>query len=202
MFHIHYNLHDQPRAPVSGLAPQPGKYTVTPKPTQQDSAFEPVGFLDIPFGLAAPDDIAHKTGLEQLQALLAGQLPAPTMARTMRSWIHAANYGHCEFRGEPGEDYLNPMGLVHGGWVMALLDSALGCAVQSTLAAAETFVSVGTEVKFIRPILPSTGQVRALADVDSRGSQIATATAQVMDQKGRLMATGTTTCFIRPMTAR
>lgn len=170
---------------------------MTTKTTAADQAFEPAPFLDIAFGVARPEDVANLSGLEQLQALLDGALPGPTMARTMRTWIYAVETGACEFRGDPGPDYLNPMGLVHGGWAMAMLDSALGCAVQTTLDKGETYVSVGTEVKFVRPILPATGQVRAIAGVDSRGSQIATASARITDRRGRLLATGTTTCFIR-----
>ncbi len=161
---------------------------------------EPFGaaaFLDVPFGLAAPDEVADKNGLEQLHAILSGALPAPTIARTMRQWITAAEPGHSEFRGEPSDDYLNPMGLVHGGWVMALLDSALGCAVQTTLAAGETYASIGTEVKFVRPLFGSSGQVKAVGRVESRGSRTATASARVHDSAGQLIATGTTTCFIR-----
>ena len=161
-----------------------------------EPAFEPEPFLDIPFGLARPEQVLPLSGLEQLRALMQGALPAPTMARTMRHWISAVEPGQAEFRGDPSDAYLNPMGLVHGGWTMALLDSALGCAVQSRLDAGETFSSLGTEVKFVRPITPRTGQVRAVARVVTRGRRTATASAHVEDQSGRILATGTTTCFI------
>lgn len=159
--------------------------------------FEPIPFLDVPFGPVTPEQISGLDGLAQLEGILRGDLPAPTMARTMRQWIASVEKGYAEFRGEPSEDYLNPMGLVHGGWVMALLDTVLGCAVHTTLDATQTYVSTGTEVKFIKPILLSTGQVRAVGRAESRGAQMATASAHVHDTKGRLLATGTTSCFIR-----
>ncbi len=159
-------------------------------------AFESEPFLDIPFGLAKPEEVLPLTGIEQLSALMKGALPAPTMAQTLRQWISAIEPGRAEFRGDPSDAYLNPMGLVHGGWTMALLDSALGCAVQTRLDAGQTFISLGTEVKFIRPITPRTGQVRSVASVVTRGRRTATASAYVEDQSGRILATGTTTCFI------
>ncbi|GAA6202542.1 PaaI family thioesterase [Aquicoccus sp. SU-CL01552] len=71
--------------------------------------------------------------------------------------------------------------------------------MQTTLARGETYASLGTEIKFIRPILPDTGQVRCLAKVQSRGRSTATATGRIEDSAGRVLATGTSTCFIRQL---
>jgi uncharacterized protein (TIGR00369 family) len=92
---------------------------------------------------------------------------------------------------------LNPAGIVHGGWAMTLLDSALGCAVHTTLEKGEVFVSLDTSVRFIRAITPDTGQVRCIGRIQSRGRRIATAEGRIEDQKGRVLATGTTSCFIQ-----
>ena len=161
--------------------------------------FATAAMPDVPFGLARPDQVATLSGLEILSRIPTGELPAPTMARTLQQWPVSASAGHVEFRGDPSAEYLNPMGLVHGGWTMALLDSALGCAVQTLLEPGETYVSLGTEVKFLRPVLADIGQVRALANVVSRGRRTATADARVEDRKGRILATGTTTCFLDRM---
>ena len=98
--------------------------------------------------------------------------------------------------GDAAEEYLNPMGMVHGGWTMALLDSALLCAVQTVRSAGDSYTSMGTEMKFIRPVLPTAGQLRGRAEVVTRGQRSATAQARVEDISGRLLASGTTTCFI------
>ena len=169
------------------------------KTAEMPAAFEVRQMPDIPFGIARPEQVMALTGLQQLQNLIAGELPAPPMARTMRQWISELDEGMAEFRGEPSEAYLNPMGLVHGGWTMSLLDSALGCSVQTVLAPGETYSSLGTEVKFVRPIFSTTGQVRAAAHVVTRGRRTVTATAQVDDQQGRILATGTTTCFVQKL---
>src|SRR3546814_10982130 len=76
--------------------------------------------------------------------------------------------GRVDLRGEPGVDHLNPMGIIHGGWMMTFLDSVLGFAVQTVLEAGETYVSLSTEVKFVRPFLAGGGPVRAIGELVSR----------------------------------
>jgi uncharacterized protein (TIGR00369 family) len=149
------------------------------------------------YGLADREQSAKMTGLEQLQAMLDDEQPAPPISDSMTQWLHELAPGRTTFLGNPDVRYLNPMGLIHGGWAMTLLDSALGCAVHSTLVRGETFASIGTEAKFIRPIMSDTGQVTCTAEVQSRGRGTATASGRIEDRKGRLLATGTTTCFIR-----
>lgn len=162
------------------------------------NAHETIPMPELDFGLANPAEAMAMTGREQMQAIVEGRFPAPPIVDTMHQWIHEIGDGWITFLGDPHPRYLNPMGLVHGGWTMTLLDSALGCAVQTMLAAGETYVSLGTEVKFIRPVHADSGQVRCTAQVDSRGGRTATATGWVTDGAGTLLATGTTTCFIRP----
>ncbi len=164
--------------------------------SQSAPLFTPALMPDVPFGIARPEQVMGLSGLQAIRAIPSGELPAPPMARTLQQWIEAADKGRVEFRGNPSNDYLNPMGLVHGGWTMALLDSALGCAVHTILEAGETYVSLGTEVKFLRPITVKTGQVRAIGTVIDRTRRTASAHARVEDSAGRILATGTTTCFL------
>lgn len=162
-----------------------------------DPRFTPSLMPDVPFGITRPEQVVGLSGLDAMRAILTGALPAPPMAQTMQQWIVVAEKGHVEFRGNPSKEYLNPMGFIHGGWTMALLDSAMGCAVQTILDAGEMYVSLGTEVKFLRPITVKTGQVRAIGTVIDRTRQTALAEARVEDQSGRILATGTSTCFLR-----
>lgn len=148
-------------------------------------------------GTADPRTIMDRTGKEQIAAIMNNKAPAPSMARAMTQWISDVGDGVVEFRGEPSADVLNPGGIVHGGWAMTLLDSALGCAIQTTLDKGEFIVSLDTSVRFIRAITAETGQVRCIGRTQSRGSRIATAEGVVEDQQGRILATGTTSCFIQ-----
>jgi uncharacterized protein (TIGR00369 family) len=105
--------------------------------------------------------------------------------------------GRVVFEGEPAEEHYNPIGSVHGGYASTLLDSALGCAVQTTLPAEEMYSTQTLEVKFVRPITRETGGVRVEAEVLSRGRRQATATATVTSiASGKLLAHGSTTCMI------
>ncbi|MDQ7250423.1 PaaI family thioesterase [Dongia sedimenti] len=149
-------------------------------------------------GLVDSREAAAMSGLDLLRAIVAQDLPAPPMAGIMQQWIHEVKEGFVVFLGNPDQRYLNPMGIVHGGWAMTLLDSALGCAVHTTLGPGSTYASLGTEIKFVRPVLSNAAQVRCIAEVQSRGKSIATAVGRIADSMGRLLATGTSTCFIRP----
>ncbi|WP_108661238.1 PaaI family thioesterase [Acuticoccus kandeliae] len=146
-------------------------------------------------------DAAALTGLAQLQRMARGEGPAPSMLETLGFRLAEVGEGVAVFEGEPGPHILNPMGTVHGGWAMTLLDSALGCAVHSTLKAGEIYASLGTEVKFLRPILPTTGPMRCTGTIVSRGRRTATSEGRLVDASGRLYASGTSTCFIQPMEA-
>jgi uncharacterized protein (TIGR00369 family) len=108
-----------------------------------------------------------------------------------------AAVGRAVFEGEPGEEHYNPIGVVHGGYASTLLDSALGCAVQTTLEAGEAYTTLSLEVKMLRPITRETGRVRAEATVVHRGRRQATAEARLLAvDTGKVLASGTTTCMI------
>ena len=164
--------------------------------TTNDALFSPTPMPDAPIGTARAEQLMALSGLEIIGAIMLGKLPIPPMARTMQQWIETAAEGVVEFRGDPSETYFNPMGLIHGGWSMTLLDSAMGCAVQTILEAGETYVTLGIETKFLRPITARTGQVRAIGKVIDRTRRTATAEARIEDSLGRILATGTTTCFL------
>lgn len=140
---------------------------------------------------------ATMSGLEYMEAIVAGELPPPPIAVTMRMAPVELAEGRVVFEGRPGEEHYNPIGLVHGGYASTLLDSALGCAVHTTLPAGVAYTSLGLEVKFLRPITRDTGAVRCLGEVVHRGRRQATAEGRlVAAESGKVLATGTTTCMI------
>jgi uncharacterized protein (TIGR00369 family) len=105
--------------------------------------------------------------------------------------------GRVIFEGEPGEEHYNPIGVVHGGYAATLLDSALGCAVHTTLPAGVGYTSLGLEVKYLRPIERDTGRVLCEGKVIHRGRRQATAEARLTAaDSGKLLATGTSTLMI------
>jgi uncharacterized protein (TIGR00369 family) len=140
---------------------------------------------------------AGMTGLEYIRALLEGRIPPPPMAVTLGFAVTEAEEGRAVFRSEAAEFLYNPIGVVHGGFAMTLLDSALGVAIHTTLARGERYTTLETKVNFVRPILADTGPVRCEATVVHRGRRVATAEGRLIaDATGKLLAHGTTTCLI------
>ncbi len=145
-------------------------------------------------GLAAGADM---TGLEFVRAIAEGRVPPPPIAETMGFAIISVDEGKVTFAAEPAEHLYNPIGVVHGGFAMTLLDSAMGCAVQTMLAAGEAYTSVETKVNFVRPITLTTGRVVCVGTLVHRGGTIATAEGRLIaEQSGKLLAHGTTTCIV------
>jgi uncharacterized protein (TIGR00369 family) len=140
---------------------------------------------------------AELAGLDYMQALIAGRIPPPPIAVTMNFTPVEVEDGHAVFQGRPGEEHYNPIGVVHGGYASTLLDSALGCAVHTTLPVGSAYTTLTLEVKLVRPITRDTGAVRAVADVVHRGRRQQTAEAKLFAvESGKLLATGTSTCMI------
>jgi uncharacterized protein (TIGR00369 family) len=140
---------------------------------------------------------AQLSGMEYVQAIKSGELSPPPIAVLMNMSIVELADGRATFEGEPGEEHYNPIGVVHGGYASTLLDSALGCAVHTTLDAGVAYTTLTLEAKFLRPITRDTGRVRAEAEVIHLGRTQATVGARlVAATTGKLLATGTSTCLI------
>lgn len=143
-------------------------------------------------------DIAHYTGLEMLQAMIDQKYPAPPISATMNFALTEVAEGRAVFRGLPNANHLNPLGTVHGGWAATLMDSALGCAVHSTLQKGEGYTTVEFKVNLTRPITPQTGEVVCEGRVVHKGRTLAVSEATLKDKDGKLLAFGTETCTIFP----
>jgi uncharacterized protein (TIGR00369 family) len=140
---------------------------------------------------------ATMTGMEYMSAVVRGEVPPPPIAVTMRLRPVELEQGRVVFEGEPGEEHYNPIGVVHGGYAATLLDSALGCAVHTTLPAGVGYTSLGIEAKYVRPITRDTGRVLCEATVLYRGRKQATSEATLTAaESGKLVASGTATCMI------
>ena len=152
-------------------------------------------------GLARIEQLAGKSGREILEAMMAGDLPYPPMNETMNMTLLEVDDGSAVFQGIPLPQHYNPLGTVHGGWFATLLDSALGCAVQSTLPAGRSYTTAELSINIVRPASLKTGPLRAVGKVVHPGRQIATAEARIEDETGKLYAHATTTCYVFDMPA-
>src|SRR3984893_18875371 len=136
------------------------------------------------------------SGIAYLKAMQAGEFAPPPVAVLMGMWITEVSEGRVVFAFEPAEYHYNPLGTVHGGVMATLLDSALGCAVQSLLPAGTTYTTLELKVNYLRPVTVKTGTIYAEGKIIHLGGRIATAEARVTDAAGKLYAHGTTTCII------
>ena len=150
----------------------------------------------IRYGLATPAEVAGKTGREILQAIVDGILPQPPICQALSFGIVEVGDGFAAFVGEPGGHLLNPMGGVHGGWALTLIDSACGCAAHSLLPAGTGYATIETKGNFARPITKDTGRVRVEGRVVARGRQIISAEAKVLSADGKVLAHGTSTLLV------
>lgn len=156
--------------------------------------FSPLGLGTIPH-----EDVHLYSGRELLQRVVDGLYPAPPIAGLLNFTLTEVDEGRAVFRGLPGERHLNPLGSVHGGWAATLLDSALGCAVHSTLARGEAYTTAEFKVNLTRPITPATGEVVCEGRVIHKGRTLAVSEATLKDGSGKLLAFGTETCSIFPV---
>jgi uncharacterized protein (TIGR00369 family) len=149
---------------------------------------------DDPAALAAA--ATDRDGLSFLRAMADGTLPPPPIMGTIGATVESVEVGRVVFALEAAEFHYNPIGSVHGGIYATLLDSALGCAVHSTLPAGVAYTSLDLSVKFLRRLSADSGTIRATGFVVHAGTRTALARAELTDGAGRLAAEATSSCLI------
>jgi len=150
-------------------------------------------------GVASPEQIAGKSGMEMMQAMLRGDIPYAAIAHTLDFLVIDIGDGTASFQGTPLPRHFNPMGTVHGGWFATLLDSALGCAIHTKMPAGRGYTTAELSVNIVRALTPKVQRVRAIGRVIHCGRQLATADAQLIGPDGTLYAHATTTCLVFEM---
>lgn len=142
------------------------------------------------------ETIKAMSGLELMRAIRDKRLPSAPISQALDFWLDTAEPGFIVFVGRPNLSHYNPIGSVHGGYAGTLLDSCMSCAVQTTLEAGQGYTTLEYKVHMVRPILADTGLVRAEGRLVHAGRRTGTAEGRILDDKGRVLAHGTTTCLI------
>jgi len=140
-------------------------------------------------------------GKEFLSAMVRGEFSRPPIANALGFGLVEVGDGTAVFEVTPAEYHYNPIGVVHGGLLATVLDSAMGCSVHSTLARGTAYTTLELKVNFVRAATQSTGPLRCEARVLHRGKRSATAEGRVVDGAGKLYAHATTTCLLMEIAA-
>ena len=148
------------------------------------------------YGTVPADRRREMSGIEFVRGLAEGTLPLNTIARTLGYDVTEAENGRVVVTATPDDTHLNPAGTVHGGLAATLLDSCMGLAIWSTLEKGIGQTTLEFKISLVRPITPETGVIRAEGVVLNRGRRVGTAEGRITDDRGRLLAHGTTTCLI------
>lgn len=149
----------------------------------------------VAFETIARETLLSMSGLEVMEAIRDGRLPGPPIAQHLNYRAHAVEPGRVAFRGTPTGEVLNPIGTVHGGWYGTLLDSAMACAVMTTVPKGAVYTTLEYKVNIVRPI-PVGLEIEAVGTVQHAGRTTGVAAGEIRDLSGRLYATGSTTCVI------
>lgn len=149
-------------------------------------------------GMLPLERLQDLSGLDIVKAMRDGALPVPPLVLLLGFRPVSVESGRVVFSAQPDERHYNPLGAVHGGYVATLLDTAMGCAVHSKLAAGKVYTTLEFKVNFTRAIRATTGAVVAEGKVLHLGRNVATAEARLTDEGDRLLAHATTTCLIFP----
>jgi uncharacterized protein (TIGR00369 family) len=148
------------------------------------------------FGVVDRKIAASESGLAFLRKLLDATYPAPPISEACDLWLVEVAEGRVVFEAKPSARFYNPMGTMHGGWISAVLDSAMGCAVHSMLKAGQAYTTVELKLNFVRPLLEETGIVRCEGKIVHAGNRMATAEGRLTDAAGKLIAHGSETCMV------
>src|SRR5690349_15571726 len=136
------------------------------------------------------------SGLEYLLGIAEGSIPVPPIAALLGMSIRSVERGRVAFGLDVDEHLYNPIGSVHGGIFCTLLDSAMGCAVHTTLPRGQAYTTLELKVNLVKPLTLATPSVIAEGQVVTSGRRVATASGRLIGPDGTLYAHATTTCLV------
>lgn len=145
-------------------------------------------------------DLTAHSGLEYLKKVFSGEFAGSPIGSTLEFYPVELELGRVVFEGEPKQFVFNLIGSVHGGYAAAILDSALGCCIQTMLKTGQGYTTVELKVNYVKAMTDKTGFVRAEGKIVHVGKSLATAEAKLYGRDdGKLYAHGSTTCFVFPL---
>lgn len=150
-------------------------------------------------GVVPTAEVFAVSGLAFFEGMISGKYPPPPIAGTAPMDFVAVEEGRITLIARPEPRFFNPIGSIHGGYAATVLDTALGCAVHSTLQAGEGYTTMEIKIVYHRAIQPELGDLRCEGVVIARGRRSAASEAKLYDSEGRLLASGSSTCMVMPV---
>jgi uncharacterized protein (TIGR00369 family) len=151
---------------------------------------------DANYGVSDLEAMLSVSGLDFVEGIRDGRFPKAPIMEVLDFELVEVSVGRVVFAGRPAKRFYNPLGTVHGGWAATLLDSCVGCAIQTTLPKGTAYTTLELKVNYVRPIQEDTGLLRAEGVVIHPGRRAATASGELRDEAGRLYAHASTTCLV------
>jgi len=128
-----------------------------------------------------------------------GRAPMPPAA-VLLGWELVAvdpDAGTIEVAFAATDQFLNPAGVIQGGFVAAMLDDTLGPALVATLGPGQFAPTTDLHVQFLRPARP--GRLTGRGRVVRRGRDVAFLAGELVDDSGQIVAVATATAPIRAL---
>ncbi len=141
------------------------------------------------------------SGIEFLKKMKLGEVPPPPIASHVAMELVEVGDGTVTFSCQPNESHYNPIGMVHGGLVCTLLDSALGCAAHTKLPAGIGYTSIEIKVNYLRPVTSESGPLICVGRVTKPGRRVSFAGGEVVDRNGKTVATASGSLLVFPLDA-
>jgi uncharacterized protein (TIGR00369 family) len=136
------------------------------------------------------------SGLDYMRGIAAGEVENAPMVRLLGMRVSAVEAGRITMSGALQEDFENGLGIAHGGYAATMLDTALGCAINTVMPIGKIFTTLEMKINYVRAITRRAGELTCTANVIHAGRQTATAEGRIVDAAGQLYAHGTATCIL------
>jgi uncharacterized protein (TIGR00369 family) len=138
-------------------------------------------------------------GRDFLQGIIDGRFAPPPIAELFGARLASVGDGEATFRATPDESAYNPIGMVHGGWLCMLMDSAAGCAVHTLLPAGAGYSSIEIKVSFLEAVHADAGAIEVRGKALRVGGRVAFAEARATNAAGELVGHATSSiALLRP----
>ena len=136
------------------------------------------------------------SGLEYIRKLVAGELESSPMARLLNIKVVEVEEGRVVVSAQPSLEFENGLRIAHGGFAATVLDTALGCAVNSVTPAGKVFTTLEMKINFTRAVTRKTGTLTCSAAIVHAGARTATAEGRIVDAEGKVYAHGSATFIV------